>query len=217
MSQVPKNRTDLLPHYSRLVATLNKYMPDIGIDVVAFVRTCFNIVLPRYNGWHSLMKSFAIYNERKTSSKNWLKWGSRYDQGIENWNSKLNNWNRTFCFSPTWQNSVLFHLTSFCICLKSVWMISLGQMWKIWPYFWKVVADSYWGAKIPRKDLAQWYVLRYTKQDQFLVTEITAWTHAPQTKYAAFRSKATPLARKRILSGLMQAFSVYCPNSPRIL
>ena len=41
--QVPKNRTDLLPHYSRLVATLNKYMPDIGTDLVAAV--CTRIVL----------------------------------------------------------------------------------------------------------------------------------------------------------------------------
>ncbi|KAF9237526.1 ARM repeat-containing protein [Melanogaster broomeanus] len=32
---VPKNRTDLLPHYSRLVATLSKYMPDIGSELVA--------------------------------------------------------------------------------------------------------------------------------------------------------------------------------------
>ncbi|TFK53931.1 transcription factor [Heliocybe sulcata] len=35
LSQVPKNRTDVLPHYSRLVATLNKYMPDIGTELVA--------------------------------------------------------------------------------------------------------------------------------------------------------------------------------------
>ena len=38
LSQVPKNRTDVLPHYSRLVATLNKYMPDIGADLIAAVR-----------------------------------------------------------------------------------------------------------------------------------------------------------------------------------
>lgn len=37
MTQVSKNRIDLLPHYSRFIATLNKYMPDIGIEVVAFV------------------------------------------------------------------------------------------------------------------------------------------------------------------------------------
>ncbi|KAJ7587199.1 ARM repeat-containing protein [Mycena floridula] len=35
LAQVQKNRTDLLPHYSRLVATLNKYMPDLGADLVA--------------------------------------------------------------------------------------------------------------------------------------------------------------------------------------
>ncbi|CAA7259114.1 unnamed protein product [Cyclocybe aegerita] len=35
MTQVPKSRTDLLPHYSRLIATLNKYMPDIGSEIVA--------------------------------------------------------------------------------------------------------------------------------------------------------------------------------------
>ncbi|VDC06351.1 unnamed protein product [Peniophora sp. CBMAI 1063] len=35
LTQVPKNRTDVLPHYSRLVATLSKYMPDIGTELVA--------------------------------------------------------------------------------------------------------------------------------------------------------------------------------------
>lgn len=38
MTQIPKSRTDLLPHYSRLIATLNKYMLDIGRDVVDLVR-----------------------------------------------------------------------------------------------------------------------------------------------------------------------------------
>ncbi|KZT08499.1 transcription factor [Laetiporus sulphureus 93-53] len=37
MSQIPKSRSDLLPHYSRLIATLNKYMPDIGSEVVAML------------------------------------------------------------------------------------------------------------------------------------------------------------------------------------
>ncbi|PCH43529.1 ARM repeat-containing protein [Wolfiporia cocos MD-104 SS10] len=37
MSQTPKSRTDLLPHYSRLIATLSKYMPDIGSDVVVML------------------------------------------------------------------------------------------------------------------------------------------------------------------------------------
>ncbi|KAI0293362.1 ARM repeat-containing protein [Multifurca ochricompacta] len=35
LTQVPKTRTDLLPHYSRLVATINRYMPDIGVELVA--------------------------------------------------------------------------------------------------------------------------------------------------------------------------------------
>ncbi|KZT24214.1 ARM repeat-containing protein [Neolentinus lepideus HHB14362 ss-1] len=35
LSQVPKNRTDVLPHYSRFVATLNRYMPDVGSELVA--------------------------------------------------------------------------------------------------------------------------------------------------------------------------------------
>ena len=39
MSQIPKNRADLLPHYSRLVAILHRYMPDVGSEVVASVRT----------------------------------------------------------------------------------------------------------------------------------------------------------------------------------
>ncbi|KAG9316714.1 ARM repeat-containing protein [Chiua virens] len=37
LATVPKNRTDLLSHYSRLVATLNRYMPDIGSELVAFL------------------------------------------------------------------------------------------------------------------------------------------------------------------------------------
>ncbi|KAF5316873.1 hypothetical protein D9611_003979 [Ephemerocybe angulata] len=35
MNQVPKNRSDLLPHYSRLIGILNPYMPDIGTELVA--------------------------------------------------------------------------------------------------------------------------------------------------------------------------------------
>jgi regulator of nonsense transcripts 2 len=31
---VPKNRTDLLPHYARFVATLDPYMPDVGAGVL---------------------------------------------------------------------------------------------------------------------------------------------------------------------------------------
>ncbi|KAG8952403.1 hypothetical protein FRC03_012156 [Tulasnella sp. 419] len=41
LGQIPKNRLDLLPYYSRLVATLNKYMPDIGTDLVAILEDEF--------------------------------------------------------------------------------------------------------------------------------------------------------------------------------
>ncbi|ORY33038.1 armadillo-type protein [Naematelia encephala] len=34
IAEVPKDRTDLLPHYSRFVATLDRYMPDIGTGIV---------------------------------------------------------------------------------------------------------------------------------------------------------------------------------------
>ena len=36
-TQIPKNRNDVLPHYSRLIATLSKYMPDVGEEVVKYV------------------------------------------------------------------------------------------------------------------------------------------------------------------------------------
>ncbi|WVN87840.1 uncharacterized protein L203_103035 [Cryptococcus depauperatus CBS 7841] len=34
IGEVPKQRTDLLPHYSRFIATLDPYMPDIGQGVI---------------------------------------------------------------------------------------------------------------------------------------------------------------------------------------
>ncbi|TXT09089.1 hypothetical protein VHUM_02563 [Vanrija humicola] len=34
LGSVPKNRTDLLPHYSRFIAILDKYMPDVGSGVL---------------------------------------------------------------------------------------------------------------------------------------------------------------------------------------
>ena len=37
MTQILQYRTDLFPHYSRLIAILNHYMPDIGSDIVATV------------------------------------------------------------------------------------------------------------------------------------------------------------------------------------
>lgn len=35
LGSVPKTRTDLLPHYSRFAAILNRYMPDIGIGLIS--------------------------------------------------------------------------------------------------------------------------------------------------------------------------------------
>ncbi|KAI0057973.1 ARM repeat-containing protein [Artomyces pyxidatus] len=55
LTQVPKNRTDLLPHYSRLVATLNKYMPDIGSELVAALDEEFRYLQRKKN----VVKEFA--------------------------------------------------------------------------------------------------------------------------------------------------------------
>lgn len=38
---VPKHRSDLLPLYSRLVATLNQVIPTIGPEIVEAVTFCF--------------------------------------------------------------------------------------------------------------------------------------------------------------------------------
>lgn len=37
LQEVPRSRQDLLPYYSRLTATLNKYLPDIGRNVVDYL------------------------------------------------------------------------------------------------------------------------------------------------------------------------------------
>ncbi|GAW05433.1 ARM repeat-containing protein [Lentinula edodes] len=49
LGQVPKNRTDLLPHYSRLVATLNPYMPDIGTELVSILDEEFRYLQRKKN------------------------------------------------------------------------------------------------------------------------------------------------------------------------
>ena len=51
MSQIPKNRTDLLPHYSRLIAILNQYMPDVGTEIVASVSAVLSYVSTRLTGY----------------------------------------------------------------------------------------------------------------------------------------------------------------------
>ncbi|KAI0633799.1 ARM repeat-containing protein [Trametes polyzona] len=49
MGQIPKSRTDLLPHYSRLIAILNRYMPDIGADIVAMLDEEFRYLQRKKN------------------------------------------------------------------------------------------------------------------------------------------------------------------------
>ncbi|KAI0373457.1 ARM repeat-containing protein [Pilatotrama ljubarskyi] len=49
MGQVPKSRIDLLPHYSRLIAILNRYMPDIGTEIVAMLDEEFRYLQRKKN------------------------------------------------------------------------------------------------------------------------------------------------------------------------
>ncbi|KAH7912407.1 ARM repeat-containing protein [Hygrophoropsis aurantiaca] len=49
LSTVPKGRSDLLPHYSRFVATLNKYLPDIGTELVALLDEEFHYLQRKKN------------------------------------------------------------------------------------------------------------------------------------------------------------------------
>ncbi|KAI0930686.1 hypothetical protein AcV5_007335 [Taiwanofungus camphoratus] len=49
MSQAPKSRTDLLPHYSRLIATLNRYMPDIGNEIISILDEEFRYLQRKKN------------------------------------------------------------------------------------------------------------------------------------------------------------------------
>ncbi|KAH8074200.1 ARM repeat-containing protein [Cristinia sonorae] len=49
MSQTPKNRIDLLPHYSRLIAILSKYLPDIGTEIVSILDEEFRYLQRKKN------------------------------------------------------------------------------------------------------------------------------------------------------------------------
>ncbi|KIP08451.1 hypothetical protein PHLGIDRAFT_23490 [Phlebiopsis gigantea 11061_1 CR5-6] len=49
MSQIPKGRLDVLPHYSRLIATLNKYMPELGAELVAILDDEFRYLQRKKN------------------------------------------------------------------------------------------------------------------------------------------------------------------------
>lgn len=68
MSQVPKSRSDLLPHYSRLIATLNKYMPDIGSGVVAFVSNAEFLLVPTIDV-QQLDEEFRYLQKKKNAVK----------------------------------------------------------------------------------------------------------------------------------------------------
>lgn len=45
LTGVPRNRQDLIPYYARLIATLNRYMPDVGATAVATVRVQRHIAI----------------------------------------------------------------------------------------------------------------------------------------------------------------------------
>ncbi|KAK9315002.1 armadillo-type protein [Lipomyces starkeyi] len=45
VQSIPKSRQDLIPMYSRFIATLNKYIPDIGSEVVKYLQREFKILV----------------------------------------------------------------------------------------------------------------------------------------------------------------------------
>ncbi|KAL5523773.1 hypothetical protein ACEPAG_7946 [Sanghuangporus baumii] len=57
LTQVPKNRLDLLPHYSRLVATLNKYMPDVTAELIVSLEEEFRYLQRKKNVVKELAES----------------------------------------------------------------------------------------------------------------------------------------------------------------
>lgn len=71
MSQIPKGRLDVLPHYSRLIATLNKYMPELGAELVAVVRTvyCRKFAENTKSVWHQLDDEFRYLQRKKNVVK----------------------------------------------------------------------------------------------------------------------------------------------------
>ncbi|KAL5485215.1 NMD2 [Sanghuangporus weigelae] len=57
LTQVPKYRLDLLPHYSRLVATLNKYMPDVTAELIISLEEEFRYLQRKKNVVKELAES----------------------------------------------------------------------------------------------------------------------------------------------------------------
>ncbi|KAK4050682.1 mRNA decay protein [Microbotryomycetes sp. JL201] len=49
LAAVPRSRSDLLPYYSRLVGTLNPYMPDVGKELVALLEDEFRYLQKKKN------------------------------------------------------------------------------------------------------------------------------------------------------------------------
>ena len=47
LAEVPRSRTDLLPHYSRLVATLDPYMPDIAVGLIDILEEELRLIQTR--------------------------------------------------------------------------------------------------------------------------------------------------------------------------
>jgi regulator of nonsense transcripts 2 len=63
MGEVPNTRTDLLPHYGRFLATLDKYMPDVSAGVTEIVSYQSRSLLIG----NSLKRRCDIYNARRWS------------------------------------------------------------------------------------------------------------------------------------------------------
>ncbi|KZO98973.1 ARM repeat-containing protein [Calocera viscosa TUFC12733] len=47
MSQIPRERMDIFPYYSRFIATLNRYMPDVGAGIVDMLEDQFRFLQKR--------------------------------------------------------------------------------------------------------------------------------------------------------------------------
>ncbi|EJU04317.1 ARM repeat-containing protein [Dacryopinax primogenitus] len=47
MGQIPRERIDIIPYYSRFITTLNKYMPDVGAGVVEMLEDQFRFLQKR--------------------------------------------------------------------------------------------------------------------------------------------------------------------------
>jgi regulator of nonsense transcripts 2 len=60
---LPRHRVELIPYYSRMIATLNKYMPDIGSTVVESLRSSF---------YYHQKKKNQLFTEEKVKNIRYL-------------------------------------------------------------------------------------------------------------------------------------------------